>query len=71
MKVVIQKCINSSVSVDGKEISKDGFYNYHPKYVEEIFEKVGFKTEKVLSVSNFRSKGLKKIFKTDNCFIPE
>ena len=49
-----------------KEISKDGFYNYHPKYVEEIFEKTGFKTEKVLSVSNFRSKSLKKIFRTDN-----
>ena len=49
-----------------KEISKDGFYNYHPKYVEEIFDKTGFKTEKVLSVSNFRSKGLKKVFKTDN-----
>ncbi len=49
-----------------KEISKDGFYNYHPKYVEEIFEKTGFKTEKVLSVSNFRSKSLKKIFGTKN-----
>ncbi|MBQ3320683.1 methyltransferase domain-containing protein [Candidatus Saccharibacteria bacterium] len=48
-----------------KEISKDGFYNYHPKYVEEIFDKTGFKMEKVLSVSNFRSKGLKKVFKTD------
>ena len=36
--------------------------NYHPKYVEELFEKVGFKTEKVLSVSNFRSTTLKKIF---------
>ncbi|MDO4611430.1 MAG: class I SAM-dependent methyltransferase [Candidatus Saccharibacteria bacterium] len=49
-----------------KEISKAGFYNYHPKYVEEIFEEVGFKTDKVLSVSNFRSKALKKVFKTDN-----
>ncbi len=49
-----------------REISKAGFYNYHPKYVEEIFEKVGFKTDKVLSVSNFRSKTLKKVFKTDN-----
>jgi ubiquinone/menaquinone biosynthesis C-methylase UbiE len=48
-----------------KDISKDGFYNYHPKYVEEIFEKVGFKTEKVLSVSNFRSKRLKKLFGTE------
>lgn len=47
-----------------KEISKNGFYNYHPKYVEEIFDKVGFNTEKVLSVSNFRNKGLKKVFGT-------
>ena len=49
-----------------KEISADGFYNYHPKYVEEIFEKVGFKREKVLSVSNFRSRGLKKMLGTNN-----
>ena len=49
-----------------KEISKDGFYNYHPKYVEEIFDKTGFKTEKVLSVSNFRSGKLKKLFGTKN-----
>ena len=48
-----------------KEISADGFYNYHPKYVEEIFEKVGFEQEKVLSVSNFRSRGLKKVFGTE------
>ena len=48
------------------EISKDGFYNYHPKSVEEIFKRVGFKQEKVLSVSNFRSRALKKVFKTDN-----
>lgn len=49
-----------------KEISKDGFFNYHPKYVEEIFDKAGFNRVKVLSVSNFRSKGLKKIFGTKN-----
>ena len=49
-----------------KEISKDGFYNYHPKYVEEIFAKTGFKCERVLSVSNFRSRMLKKVIKTDN-----
>ncbi|MBR2767011.1 methyltransferase domain-containing protein [Candidatus Saccharibacteria bacterium] len=49
-----------------KEISADGFYNYHPKYVEEIFRKTGFKQEKVLSVSNFRSRGLKKVFGTQN-----
>jgi ubiquinone/menaquinone biosynthesis C-methylase UbiE len=49
-----------------KNISKDGFYNYHPKYVEEIFEKTGFKCERVLSVSNFRSGTLKKLFGTKN-----
>jgi len=49
-----------------KEISKDGFYNYHPKYVEEIFKNTGFRCERVLSVSNFRSRTLKKVFKTDN-----
>ena len=48
------------------EISKNGFYNYHPKYAEDIFEKVGFKREKVLSVSNFRSGKLKKVFGTKN-----
>ena len=49
-----------------KEISKDGFFNYHPKYVEELFDKTGFKCEKILSVSNFRSKSLKKMFGTKN-----
>ena len=49
-----------------KEISKNGFFNYHPKYVEEIFDKTGFKLERVLSVSNFRSKSLKKTFGTNN-----
>lgn len=48
-----------------KEISKDGFYNYHPKYVEDIFSSTGFKCEKVLSVSNFRSRTLKKVLHTD------
>lgn len=48
------------------EIFADGFYNYHPKYVEDIFAKIGFKRERVLSVSNFRSKRLKKILKTRN-----
>ena len=48
-----------------KEISKDGFYNYHPKYVEDMFKKTGFKCEKVLSVSNFRSNALKKVIGTE------
>lgn len=49
-----------------KEISANGFYNYHPKYVEEIFATTGFKMERVLSVSNFRSQALKKVLKTNN-----
>lgn len=49
-----------------KDLNSDGFYNYHPKYIEEIFTKSGFKIEKVLSVSNFRSAKLKKIFGTKN-----
>ncbi len=49
-----------------KEIDQDGFYNYHPKYIEAIFTKSGFKIDKVLSVSNFRSAKLKQIFGTKN-----
>ena len=49
-----------------KEIDADGFYNYHPKYIEGIFRHSGFKVDKVLSVSNFRSAKLKKIFGTKN-----
>lgn len=47
-----------------KEISADGFYNYHPKYMEDLFKKTGFRIDKVLSVSNFRSVKLKKRFGT-------
>lgn len=49
-----------------REISADGFYNYHPKYVEEIFATTGFETIRILSVSNFRSSTLKKVFGTNN-----
>lgn len=47
-----------------KEIDADGFYNYHPKYIENIFKKSGFQVDAVLSVSNFRSARLKSIFGT-------
>jgi len=47
-----------------KEIDKDGFYNYHPAYVEDLFKKTGFEIMDVLSVSNFRSRTMKKIFGT-------
>lgn len=45
-----------------KEIDADGFYNYHPKYIENIFKKSGFQIDDVLSVSNFRSARLKAFF---------
>lgn len=48
------------------EIGTNGFYNYHPKYVEDIFKSTGFNCERVLSVSNFRSRSLKKVFGTRN-----
>ena len=49
-----------------KELNDDGFYNYHPKYIEEVFRHSGFKIDTVLSVSNFRSVKLKKLFGTKN-----
>ena len=44
------------------DIDKDGFFNYHPRYMENLFIDTGFDIDKVLSVSNFRSAGLKKVF---------
>lgn len=49
-----------------KDLNHNGFYNYHPKYIEKVFEKSGFKIVKVLSVSNFRSAKLKQIFGNKN-----
>lgn len=49
-----------------KDLNSDGFYNYHPKYIESIFMTSGFQIDQVLSVSNFRSAKLKKIFGTKN-----
>lgn len=48
------------------DLNKSGFYNYHPAYIEEIFTGAGFQIEEILSVSNFRSTTLKKIFGTKN-----
>jgi ubiquinone/menaquinone biosynthesis C-methylase UbiE len=42
--------------------NEKGFYNYHPKYVENIFIKHRLKIKRVLAVSNFRSNILKKVF---------
>ncbi|MBR2586887.1 class I SAM-dependent methyltransferase [Candidatus Saccharibacteria bacterium] len=41
-------------------------YNYHPKYMESLFKNQGFKILRVLSVSNFRSAKLKKLFGVKN-----
>lgn len=46
-----------SVSVATKDVT---FLNHHPKRVEEILNKCGFKIEKKLSVSNFRHPFFKK-----------
>ena len=37
------------------------FLNYHPKHIEELAKVVGFEKIKRLSVSNFRSRTLKKV----------
>ncbi len=49
-----------------KDLNDNGFYNYHPKYIEAVFKKSGFKIVEVLSVSNFRSAKLKKVFGNKN-----
>ena len=49
-----------------KGVDSDGFYNYHPKMIEQVFRDAGFQINKVLSVSNFRSARLKKLFGTKN-----
>lgn len=49
-----------------KDLNSDGFYNYHPKYIEKVFKDSGFSIDQVLSVSNFRSAKLKKLFGTKN-----
>lgn len=51
-----------------KDLSKAGFFNYHPKYIEKIFKDAGFKILAVRSVSNFRSPKLKKLFGTKALF---
>ena len=47
-----------------KDLNKNGFYNYHPTFMEVQFAKVGFKVKKILSVSNFRSTFLKNTIPT-------
>ena len=53
------------------DVTKTVFYNYHPKYIEKIFESAGFKIEKVRSVSNFRSRKLKKVFRKNGLMFLE
>ncbi len=51
-------------SLEPSYLKEVNMYNYHPKYIENLFKGQGFKIERVLSVSNFRSRKLKKIFGT-------
>lgn len=49
--------------IKGQSYLKDlNMYNYHPKYIEELFKRQGFKILRVLSVSNFRNGKLKAVF---------
>ena len=48
-----------------KGLNSDGFFNYHPKWIEDLFKKTGFEISEILSVSNFRSGKMKKLFKTN------
>ncbi|MFH0886712.1 MAG: class I SAM-dependent methyltransferase [bacterium] len=38
------------------------YYNFHPAYIDEILDEIGFTKDVELSVSNFRHEVLKKIF---------
>lgn len=49
------------ISMASKNVN---FYNFHPVYVENALYKAGFDVKDKLSVSNFRSPKLKKIFPT-------
>ncbi len=52
------------VDIRSKENQRDeeiAFVNHNPKTIIKQLDKAGFKVEKVLSVSNLRSPGLKKI----------
>ena len=49
----------SSVSVATKDVT---FLNHHPQRVEKMIKDAGFKIEKKLSVSNFRTPFVKKVF---------
>jgi len=47
-----------SINIATKEVT---FLNHHPKRVEALLKKCGFKIESKLSVSNFRSPFIKKL----------
>lgn len=48
-------------SEENKGVEKIAFVNHNPKTVIKQLDKAGFKVERILSVSNLRSPGLKKI----------
>ncbi len=57
------KNITSENPVDIAELHKDvTFVNHHPATIKKLLEKNNFKIINILSVSNFRSQTLKKIF---------
>jgi ubiquinone/menaquinone biosynthesis C-methylase UbiE len=48
-----------SVSIATREVT---FMNHHPKKIEKMLKNAGFRIDRVLSVSNFRSSFIKKLF---------
>ena len=64
IRYILRRSKVNPYSLEPQKIDGYNIINYHPKYVEKVFKEAGFKIDKVLSVSNFRSGKLKKMFGT-------
>lgn len=51
--------------------NKVPFYNYHPRYVQQLLSEYGLEIKNKVSVSNFRSPFLKKVFSTEILLLAE
>lgn len=54
LKAIFGRSKMQPFKVSATARTEQGFYNYHPAYIERLARKAGFHVEKVLSVSNFR-----------------
>jgi len=62
IRFVFRRNIVNPFSKEPESRNQKGFYNYHPVYVKRLLNTNGFKIISKLSVSNFRSETLKKLF---------